>query len=142
MQNDFLGGFFWRQFARVDRDFCICWRFVRIGDAREFFQNSGARLGVQAFAIALLADIHRSGDMHEDETAMRFDHLPHMLASRIIRRDRRADGDATVLGDFRSNVSDAADVQIAMLFRESEFGRKILTNQVAIEQCYRTAADF
>ena len=46
MQNDFLGGFFGRQFAGVDRDFGIRRNFVGIGDPGEFLQNAGSSFGI------------------------------------------------------------------------------------------------
>ena len=80
--------------------------------------------------------------MHQDEPAVRFDHLAHMFTGRVIRSDGRADRDAAVLGDLRSNVADAPDVDVTMFFRESEFRRQVLANQVAVEHCDRTSADF
>ena len=119
--------------ASIDGDFGVGRNFVRIRDAGEFFENSRARLGVQAFAVALFADFHRGGDVHQNEPAVGLNQLPHMFAGRIIRRDGRANRDAAVLGDFRGHVADAPDVDVAVLLGEAEFGRQILAHQVAIE---------
>ena len=78
--------------------------------------------------------------MHQDESAQGFDHRAHVFASCVIRGNGGANCDAAILGDFGSHVADTADINIAMLFRESQFGRKMLTNQIAIQQCYRTSA--
>jgi len=80
--------------------------------------------------------------MHQDEAAVGLNHLPHMFAGSVVRRDGSADCDATILGDFRGHVSDAADVDVAMLFREAEFGRQVFAHQIAIEQRDWTATGF
>src|SRR6266700_1509382 len=80
--------------------------------------------------------------MHQDKPSIGLDHLTHMFASCIVRGDWRTNRDAAVLSDFGSDISDAADVDVAMLFRESEFRRKMFAHQVAVEQGHRTAPDF
>ena len=128
MKNDLLCRFFRGQFAGVDGDFGVGRNFVRIRDAGELFQNSSARLGVQTFAVTLFANFYGGGDVHQNEPSVGLNQLPHILAGRVIRRDGRANCDAAVLGDFRCNVADAPDVDVAVLFGKSEFGRKILAN--------------
>ena len=59
----------------------------------------------------------------------------------VVRRDRGADGDAAVLGDFRRDVADAADVDVAVLLREAELAREVLAHQVAVEDRDRPAAE-
>ena len=51
----------------------------------------------------------------------------------VVRRDRGTDGDAAVLGDFRRDVADAADVDVAVFLREAELAREVLADQVAVE---------
>ena len=48
----------------------------------------------------------------------------HVFAHRLpgggIGGDGRADGDATVFGDFRGHIADTANVQVAVLFGKSQ----------------------
>src|SRR5690242_19754996 len=118
MQNDLLRSLFRRQIGRIDHDLRVFWFFVRVRNSGELFQNSGPSLGVQAFSIALLAHFDGGRYVHQDEPAQRFDQAAHMLSGRVVGSDRRANGDAAVLGDFRSHITDAPDVDIAMLFGE------------------------
>ena len=67
MEDNFLGSFFGRKFASVDCDFGIWWNFVGIGDPGEFLENAGAGLGIQAFAVALFADINPGRDVYQNE---------------------------------------------------------------------------
>src|SRR5580704_18613924 len=62
-----------------------------------------------------------------------------MFAGGVIRRDGRANGDTAVLGDFRGNVADAPDVNVAVLLGKAELGRQMLAHQVAIQQGDRTS---
>src|ERR1700687_605421 len=126
VQNNFLGRFFGGQFAGVDCYVRIRWRFVGIGDSREFLENSRPRPGRKSLAVALLAVFHSGGDVYQDEAAIGLDQLTYVLTRRVIRRDRRANRDAAVLRDFRRHISDAANVDVTMLFRESQFRRKML----------------
>ena len=80
--------------------------------------------------------------MDQNEATVWINEPTDVLAGRIVRCNWGADGDSTVLGDFRSDVADAADVDIAMLFREAKLRRKMLANQVSIEDGYRPSAHF
>ena len=100
MQNNLLRRFLGRQFARIDGNFRVRRNLVRIGNAGELFENAGACLGIETFAVALLANLHRSGHMHQNESAVRINHLPHVLASGIVRSDGRANRNSAVLGNF------------------------------------------
>jgi hypothetical protein len=77
--------------------------------------------------------------VHENKSTDRLDHLAQLLANCIVGGDGSANGNATVFRDFRCNVADAPDVDIAMLLGETEFGRKMLSYQIAIQQRYGTA---
>src|SRR5579872_5877174 len=142
MQDDLLRRFFRRQFTSIDSDLGIRGDFVGIGNPREFLENAGARFGVKTLTVALLANVHRRRNVHKDEPSVGLDHLAHVLAGRVIGCDRRANGDAAVLRDFRGDIADAPDVDVAMLLRESKLGREMLTHQVAVEDRYRPSADF
>jgi len=80
--------------------------------------------------------------MHQDESTVGLDQLAHVLAGRVVRSDGRADCDAAILSDLRRDVANTTDVDVAVFFRESKFGREMLPDQVSIEQGHRTAADF
>ena len=114
---------------------------VGIGDAGELLEDPGPRLGVEALAVPLLAHLERRGDVDQDEPAARLDHPTDLLAGRVVRGDRGADGDATVLGDLRGDEADAPDVEVAVLLGEPELGAEVLAHQVAVEQGDRAAAD-
>ena len=116
--------------------------FVRVGDAGEFLQNAGPRLGIKPLAVALLADFDRGGNVHQNESAVRLDQLANVLSRRVIGCDGRANRDPAILRDFRRDISNAANVNVAMLFRESQFRGKMLAHQVAVEQSHRTSAHF
>src|SRR5581483_4979605 len=124
----------------VDHHLGVLRFFVRIRNASELFQDTGARFGVQAFPVTLLADLQRSGDMYEDESAIRLDHPAHLLADRVIRRNGRADRDTAIFADFRSDVADVADINVAVLLGEAQFGGKMLANQVTVEQGHRPSS--
>ena len=52
--------------------------------------------------------------MHQDESAVRFDHGSRFAPSGIVRRDVRADADSAVPGDFSSDETDTPNVQVTM----------------------------
>ena len=78
--------------------------------------------------------------MDQDESAEGLDHLPHRFARRFIRSDWGTHRDAAVFRDFGCDISDAPDVDVAMLLGESKFARQMLAHQVAIKQSDRTSA--
>src|SRR5215472_6981661 len=116
VQNNFLGGFFGRQLASVNCHFRIWRNFVGIGDPGEFLEDASSCFGIQALAVALLADLDRGCDVNQDEATVRFDHLTHVFPRGIVWSNGSTDGDAAVLGNLRSYVSDAPDVDVAVLF--------------------------
>jgi hypothetical protein len=62
-----------------------------------FFQDSGAGLGIKAFAIPLFADVDRGGEMDKDETTDGSTMASDIFAGRIVGSDRGANRDAAVL---------------------------------------------
>ena len=78
--------------------------------------------------------------MDLDEGTKAFHVFAHGAAGGGVRRDRRADGDAAVLGDLGGDIADAADVQIAVLFAKAQFRRQVLADNVPIQQRDGTAA--
>src|ERR1022692_5094844 len=123
VQDNLLRCLFGGQVTGIDGDFGVGRNFIGIRDTREFLENSRARLGVQAFAITLFADFHGGGDVHQNEPSVGLNQLPDMFARGVIRRDGRANGDTAILGDFRSDVADPPDVDVAMFLGEAKFGR-------------------
>src|SRR6266568_3090423 len=121
MEDDFLRSFFRCELGRIDHHLCILRLLVGIRNAGELLDNSSARLRVEAFAIALFAYVNRRGEMHHNKSANRLDHGAHMFASGVIWRDRSTNCDTAILGDLRSDVSDAVNVKISMFPRKAEF---------------------
>ena len=80
--------------------------------------------------------------MHFDKGAELLDVLAYGAAGGGVGRDGRTDRDTTVLGDLGGHVADAADVEVAVLFREAEFGRQVLAHDVTVQEGYRTATHF
>ena len=96
--------------------------------------SPGPRLGVEALAVAALALLERRGDVDQEERAAGVgDHLPHLLAGLVERRDRAADRDAAVPGDLRGHPADPADVGLAVLLGEGQSGRQVPAYDVAVE---------
>ncbi len=142
MQNDLLSSFFGRKFSRIDDYFSFLRRLVWIRDSRELLDDAGSRLRIKSLAVTLLAGFERRGDMHQDKASQRLNHLAHRLTNGFVGSDGGADGDAAILRDLRSDVADAADIDVAMLLRKAEFRREMLADQVAVENGHGTAAGF
>src|SRR5579872_3345331 len=134
MQNNFLSCFFGTKFSGINHNVSILRLFIGVRNAGKFFEDTSASFGVKTLAIALLASLHWSCDMHQDEAADGFDHAAYRFSRRVIGSNRSADRDAAVFGNFRRDISDPADVDIAMLLREAQFGGEMLAHQVAIQQ--------
>src|SRR3546814_7386787 len=101
---------------------------------RSLADLAGARLGIEALAVAALALLERGGDVNQGEVATGlFDHLAHLLAGLVERRDRRADGDATVASDLGGHPADTTDVGLAVLFGERQAGGEIAAYDVTVE---------
>src|SRR5688572_31054205 len=131
----------WRNLARVDDHLQALRVLVRIADAGEFLDEPCARLGVAPLAVALLADFERRGDENLDESAHLFDHLAHAPPGRRVRRDRRAYCNTAMARDLRGDVGDSQDVDVAMFAREPELARKMLADEVAVEQGHAPPAE-
>src|SRR5580765_3933827 len=142
MEDDGLRGFLRTQLSGVNHNLGIRGRFVRIRNTCEFFYDPSARLGIQALAVALFTNVNRSRHVNENEPAERLDHLTDSFTGGLIRSNRSAHRNPAVLRDLGRNVADAADVDVAVLFRESKFGRQVLADQVAVQKGNRTSAGF
>jgi len=80
--------------------------------------------------------------MHHDKSAQRRNHGAHLFPHSIVRGDGSTDGNATVLGDLRSDVPDASDVEVAMFARKTKLGREMLADQIAVKKRNWPAPDF
>src|SRR6185437_16359715 len=120
MQNYFLSCFFRAQLRGIDHDLGIRRRFVRVGDTSELLYDSRAGLGIQTLAITLFTGFDRSGNVHQDEPSVGFNHLSYLATHRVVWSNGSANRNATVFRDLRRNVTNAANVDIAMLFGKSE----------------------
>src|SRR5207247_10269919 len=84
----------------------------------------------------------RDTDEHPNEPPERCDDTAYLYAICVIRGDRGANSDTAVLGDFRSNVANAANVDVAMFFGKCKFRGKMLTHQITIQKGDWTSASF
>src|SRR6266404_5652811 len=83
-------------------------RLVRGGDAGELLDLAGARLLVEAFHVALLADLDRALDVHLDEISGH--EGAHLIAVGAVRRDEGGERDDAGVGEELRDLADAADV--------------------------------
>lgn len=87
---------------------------------------------VQAFDVALFADVERAIAMYFNEIAMRHD-LPSQFAFGTKRRDEGAQGDATGFQHQFGDFSDAADILLPVLIAKAQVAAKTVPYIVAIE---------
>ena len=80
--------------------------------------------------------------MNQDEAPVRFDHGSYFSPHSVVRRDGSADCDTTVFGNFGCHEPNSADVQVAMLTRESQLGGQVFTHNVAVQQGDGTTSRF
>jgi hypothetical protein len=59
--------------------------------------------------------------MHQDEASTQLNGSSDLLSDRIVGRNRGADCDSAILGDFRRDESDAANIQVSMLLGKTQF---------------------
>ena len=100
LEQDLLQRLIDAQVRGIDRQFRIFRYLVGIGYAGEFRNQPRPRLGVKTFTVTRFTGFDGGGDVNFDKAANRFDHGPHVAAGQSVGRDRRADGDAPVLGDL------------------------------------------
>ena len=80
--------------------------------------------------------------MHQDEATKRLDHCPHVLARRVIGRNRRADSNTAIFRNFGGNIANTANIDVAVFFRKTKLRREVFAHEIAVEQCHRPAAHF
>jgi hypothetical protein len=104
---------------------------IRVVDAGDTVDLSGAGAFVDALEVALLADRERS--MHVDFEKIT-DALPHFVTQSPIRGNRRDQNDHAVTGEHLGNESNPADIFVAAGFAVAEVFAEVLANDVAVEQ--------
>ena len=62
------------------------------------------------------------------------DPAAHLVAHGLVRGDRGRHRDHTVPGEEARDVTDPADIGVAVLFREAEALRQVLAHLVAVEE--------
>ena len=75
MEKDLLSRFLGRDVGRIDAYGGMLGRFVWIGDPGELLDDTGARLGVESFAVSLLTDFEGCGDVDERSFSWLFDRV-------------------------------------------------------------------
>ena len=85
---------------------------------------------VQPLDVTLREHVDGAVDIDLDEAA---DATAHLGPSVLVRRDRRSDRDHAVAREQLRDEADAADIDVAILFGESEPGTERLTDLVAVE---------
>ena len=114
-------------------------RLVGRIDAGEIGNAAGARLGVQALDVALLAHFQRRIDEHLDELAGREQVAGHPSFA-AERRDERDQHDQAGIDHQFRNFGDAADVLDAVLVAEAKVVVQAMADVVAVEQVGVVAA--
>ena len=80
--------------------------------------------------------------MHEDESAERLNHSAHVPARAVVRGNRSADRNSAVLCYLRGDITDPANINVAVFLRETKLGGEMLTHKVAIQKCNRSTSHF
>src|SRR5438552_17985650 len=142
MKDDLLCRLVRGKSGGIDGDVRISWFFVGIRDTGKLLDNAGPGFGVETFAVALFANFNRRREMHHDKPTQRRNHGAHLFPHGIVWSNGSADGDATVLGDLGSDVSDASDVEVAMFAGKTKLGGQMPADQIAVKKRNRPAPDF
>src|SRR5690606_41981755 len=123
-----------RLFSGFAHDRSIFRRFVRIVNSGKAFDEPGARFGIETFDVTLLTHLNWRIDEDFEIASVAGNQVTVCLPVSFVRRNGRANRDATVFRDLTCDVSDPLDVRGAVLFRESEAFAEMGTHDVSIEQ--------
>src|SRR5436190_1278218 len=115
---------------RVDRELRGQRLLVRIRHTGELGKLPGQRAGVQPFRVASDALVERGLHVHLEERA---DALAHLVPDRAVGRNRGRDHRHPVPREQLRHVADPADVDVAVLARESQPPGEILAHLVPVE---------
>ena len=130
-RQNLVDGFFDGFFARVDFDFGVGGSFVGVGDAGEVLDLAGTRLGVEALGVALFD--HGQGSFHVDLDEGRVALGAALVAHGAVGADGSGDRADPVARQHVGHKTDAADVGVAVLFREAQTFGKVGAHDVAVE---------
>src|SRR5580704_9806636 len=97
MRKHFFRRLFCRYFRRVDYNLGVGRNFVRVGNSREVLNKAGARFGVEAFAVALLADVEWCGNVDQYKAPHGLNYRSYFLAHAVVRSDGRANCNSAIL---------------------------------------------
>src|SRR5437867_10207412 len=122
---------------RVDHELRRQRLLVGIRHAGELEDLPGQRPAVQPLGVAADALVERGLHVHLDERA---DLLAHLVADRAVGRDRGCDHRHAVPREQLRDVTDAADVGVAVFAREPQALGEVLAHLVAVEDFDRDAA--
>src|SRR5438093_4047012 len=119
---------------RVDHELRGQRLLVGIRDARELGNLPRQRPTIQPFGVAADALVERGLHVHLDERA---DALAYLVPDRAVGRDRSRDHRHAVPCEQLRYVADPADVDVAVLARESQTPGEILAHLVSVEHLDR-----
>lgn len=130
--NHPLNALLQRQHPGVDDELGVLGLLIGRGDAGELLDLAGARLFVQPFDVALLADLQ--GCLAVDlQEASGHDEFANPLTVSAERGDEGGHDDHTRLDEQLGYLADAADVLSAILIRETEVAAETVADVVAVE---------
>ena len=113
-------------------------RLVGVVDAGEPGELPGARLGVEALGVALLAHLDRRVDEHlEEHEAGRVVQRAGVFASGPVRADQRHQRDHAGVGEQPRDLADAPHVLGAVVGGEPEVAVEPVAEVVAVERVGR-----
>jgi len=115
MQEDFLRGSFRSEIGGINRHLGIHGRLLGVRDICKLLDQPSGALGVKPLAIPRLAHLQRRRKVNKNEAPVGMDHGPDLLANGMVSGDMRADRDAAVFHDLRGHLTNASNVDIAML---------------------------
>lgn len=118
--------------GRIDPQLGIVGRLIRCRNAAELLDFSGARFGVQALHVSLLADLNRSINEDFYEPALRVQSSDPVSIGPIRRDKRRENDDASVLKQA-ADFSDSPYVLGAVLWGETKIPVEPESYVVAVE---------
>src|SRR5207302_8973684 len=115
-----------------DLDLRVQRRLVGVVDTGEALERAGARLGIEALHIPVLADLQRGGDVDLEEVVA--DQFPDLVTHRAVGGDGGGDDLYPIAGEQLGDEADPPDVDVAVLLREAETLGQVLPHDVAIQQ--------
>ena len=134
-----LGGKVRADTGGVDLDVGVRRHLVGVIDAGEALDETRPDLCVEALAVAGLASLEGSRNVHLDKSSGRLDSLSQIAAGGRVGRDKSADRDSAVTCGLGGDEADAPQVDLSVLAGEPEFAGKVLAHDIPVEQRHRSA---